>query len=181
MRKNKFNLIWIDLEMTGLEPDINKIIEIATVITDKDLNIIAEGPNVAIFQTDDALNIMDKWNTKHHNKSGLVNRVKKSKINEQIAEAETIKFLKQYVNKDKSPMCGNSICMDKRFLVRYMPELAKFFHYRQIDVSTIKELARRWKPSIKKKSKKESSHLALADIYDSIAELKYYREHFIKQ
>ncbi len=179
--KNNLNLIWIDLEMTGLNPDINKIIEIATVVTDKDLNIIADGPNIAIFQEDDKLDIMDKWNTKHHNKSGLVDRVKKSEINEQMAERKTIKFLKQYINANQSPMCGNSICMDKMFLVRYMPKLAQFFHYRQIDVSTIKELVTRWMPSIKENNKKESSHLALRDIYDSITELKYYRKHFIKQ
>ena len=174
-------LIWIDLEMSGLDYEKERIIEIATIVTDSQLNIIAEGPALAIHQSDKLLNAMDKWNTKQHNKSGLVARVKSSIIDEAEAEERTLSFLRQHVPFGKSPMCGNSIYFDRRFLQKYMPKLAAYFHYRSIDVSTIKELAERWAQEIKKGFKKESTHLALNDIRDSIDELRYYREHlFIK-
>ena len=177
--KNNHNLIWIDLEMTGLDPEKDRIIEIATVVTDPHLNIIAEGPVFAISQTKAALDAMDSWNTRQHAQSGLVDRVLTSHIKEEPAERLTIEFLEQYVDKGKSPMCGNTICQDRRFLYKYMPDLAAFFHYRNLDVSTLKELALRWKPSLLQGFSKESKHLALDDIKDSIAELVYYRQHFI--
>ncbi len=177
--KNNQNLIWIDLEMTGLEPEQDRIIEIATVVTDAHLNILAEGPVLAISQSDVMMNGMDGWNTKQHNLSGLVKRVLESTINESEAEQQTISFLKQFVDKGKSPMCGNSICQDRRFLYKYMPELAAFFHYRNLDVSTLKELAIRWNPKLLPGLVKESKHLAMDDIKDSINELVYYRQHFI--
>lgn len=170
------NLIWLDLEMTGLNFDNDRIIEIATIVTDSQLNIIVEGPGLAIHQGDELLNSMDEWNTKQHNQSGLVERVKKSKVTENKAEQQTLEFLRQYVNPNKSPLCGNSICVDRRFLYRYMPKLEQFFHYRNLDVSTIKELVLRWYKEQVPEFKKESKHLALSDIYDSIDELKYYRE-----
>lgn len=173
------NLIWIDMEMTGLDPEKERIIEIATIVTDSHLNVIAEGPVFAVHQSDDLLQAMDGWNTKQHNNSGLVQRVKESTVTEAEAQAATIAFLKQYVPAGKSPMCGNSVHQDRRFLCRYMPELEKFFHYRLIDVSTLKELAARWAPQICSGVQKESKHLALSDIKDSIEELKYYRAHFI--
>lgn len=178
--KKSTNLIWIDLEMTGLQPEKDLIIEIATIVTDAELNVLGEGPVLAIHQSDEILAGMDEWNTKQHNGSGLVERVKQSKVNEQQAEKQTIEFLKKYIDKGKSPMCGNSICQDRRFLYRYMPELADFFHYRNLDVSTLKELVKRWKPSLMQGATKESKHLALEDIKDSIDELKYYRKHFIQ-
>lgn len=177
--KNNQNLIWIDLEMTGLEPEQDRIIEIATIVTDAQLNILAEGPVFAVHQPNALLEGMDAWNTRQHNQSGLVKRVQESNISESEAEEQTIEFLQQYIEPGKSPMCGNSICQDRRFLYRYMPKLAAFFHYRNLDVSTLKELAMRWKPGILKGIKKESKHLALEDIKDSIVELIYYREHFI--
>ncbi len=177
--KNKMNLIWLDLEMTGLEVESERILEIATIVTDPHLNILAEGPVFAIRQSNELLDKMDEWNTRQHNKSGLVARVKASKITEEQAEKETIDFLKQYVDKGDSPLCGNSICLDRRFLLKYMPNLAFYFHYRQIDVSSVKELVARWKPELLSALKKESKHLALDDIKDSINELAYYREHFI--
>lgn len=177
--KNNYNLIWIDLEMTGLDPEENRIIEIATIVTDPYLNIISEGPVFAVSQPKELLDSMDSWNTKQHNQSGLVKRVLESTTGEQEAERLTIEFLKQYVDKGKSPMCGNSICQDRRFLYKYMPELAAFFHYRNLDVSTFKELAIRWKPELLAGFSKQSKHLALDDINDSIAELVYYRQHFI--
>ena len=177
---DKDNLIWIDLEMTGLEPQKDVIIEIATIITDKNLNILAEGPVLAIHQADDVLNEMDEWCTNQHGKSGLTQRVKDSQYSEADAEKQTIAFLQQYVPPGKSPMCGNSICQDRRFLANYMPELEEFFHYRNLDVSTIKELAARWAPQVYQGFNKESSHLAMEDIKDSIAELVYYREHALK-
>ena len=169
------NLIWIDLEMTGLEPQTDLIIEIATLITDSQLNILAEGPVLAIHQSDAALAAMDDWNRKQHGESGLVDRVRASRVNEREAETRTLEFLSQYAPKGKSPICGNSICQDRRFLARCMPELEAYFHYRNLDVSTIKELARRWYPNLKGFSK-TSAHLALQDIRDSIAELRFYRE-----
>jgi oligoribonuclease len=177
--KNNHNLIWIDLEMTGLEPERDRIIEIATVVTDPHLNIIAEGPVFAISQSKTLLDGMDSWNTRQHGQSGLVNRVLESMISEAQAEQATIEFLKQFLDKGKSPMCGNSVCQDRRFLYKYMPELATFFHYRNLDVSTLKELAIRWRPKLLTGVVKESKHLALDDIKDSIAELVYYRHHFI--
>ena len=175
----KTNLIWIDLEMTGLVPEKDIIIEIATVVTDADLNVLAEGPSVAINQNNKHLDGMDEWNTRQHTKSGLVQRVKESEISVNKAEKQTLDFLMKYVDPGASPMCGNSICQDRRFLYNYMPKLEKFFHYRHIDVSTLQELAVRWKPDVVSSSFKQSKHLALSDIYDSINELKHYREHFI--
>jgi len=176
----KTNLIWIDLEMTGLIPETDVIIEIATVVTDANLNVIEEGPSLAIHQSKELIDGMDEWNTSQHNRSGLVKRVMESKITVNEAESQTLEFLSKHVDSGVSPMCGNSICQDRRFLSNYMPNLEKFFHYRHIDVSTLKELAVRWKPDIISSSFKNSRHLALSDIYDSIDELKYYREHFIK-
>ena len=173
------NLIWIDLEMTGLNPDTDLIIEIATIITDKNLNILAEGPAIAVNQPDAALLAMDDWNQTHHGQSGLIDRVRASMINAQEAELLTIEFLKQWVPERTSPMCGNTIGQDRRFLVKYMPKLETYFHYRSIDVSTLKELAARWAPNLKDGFKKETKHEALADIHESIEELRYYREHFI--
>src|SRR5690554_2613679 len=177
---NENNLIWIDLEMTGLDPDTDVIIEIATLVTDADLNLLAEGPVYAIHQSDEILAGMDDWNTNQHGKSGLTQRVRDSNISLAQAEAETIAFLEQWVPKGKSPICGNSICQDRRFLVRGMPKLEAYFHYRNLDVSTVKELARRWRPEVLDGVKKSSAHLALDDIKDSIAELKHYRTTFFK-
>ena len=173
------NLIWIDLEMTGLYPDTDRIIEIATVVTDAQLTVRVEGPVFAIHQSDETLDKMDAWNKGTHGKSGLIDRVKASTVTEDQAVAETIAFLKQYVPAGKSPMCGNSICQDRRFLANYMPKLEDFFHYRNLDVSTLKELAKRWKPAILDGFKKAQAHTALADIQESIDELAYYREHFL--
>ena len=180
MAQDSQQLIWIDLEMTGLNPDSDLIIEIATVVTDKDLNILAQGPVLAVHQSDEALAAMDDWNQKHHGQSGLINRVKASTIKEAEAERLTIEFLKQWVPENTSPICGNSIGQDRRFLYRYMPKLEAYFHYRNIDVSTLKELAARWAPEVKNGFNKESSHQALDDIIESIEELRYYREHFIR-
>ena len=180
MSQNDTNLIWIDLEMTGLDTQNDAIIEIATIVTDSELNILAEGPMLAIHQSDAILASMDEWNTKQHGGSGLTQRVKDSRIDEAEAERQTIAFLEQYVPAGKSPMCGNSICQDRRFLDRCMPKLEAFFHYRNLDVSTLKELASRWAPEVYKGFNKNSSHLALDDIRDSIAELVHYREHFIR-
>lgn len=180
MTKSKKNLIWIDLEMTGLDTFNDHIIEMATIVTDGDLNIIAEGPTIAIYQTDDTLAAMDEWNTRQHTGSGLVERIRNSAINENQAEQHTLAFLKHYVPAGTSPMCGNGICQDRRFMARIMPELEAFFHYRNLDVSSLKELARRWSPKVEKSFKKNSSHLAMDDVKDSIRELQHYREHFIK-
>lgn len=174
------NLVWIDLEMTGLDPEKERIIEMATIVTDSELNLVAEGPVIAIRQPDSLLDAMDDWCTRTHGESGLTQRVKESNTSERDAEQETIEFLKQYVAPGKSPLCGNSIGQDRRFLVKYMPELEGYFHYRNLDVSTIKELARRWRPDVLAGVKKKGSHLALDDIRDSINELRHYRETFFK-
>lgn len=174
------NLVWLDLEMTGLDPEKEVIIEIATIVTDSDLNILAEGPSLAVHQPDEILDNMDEWCTRQHGQSGLTERVRQSTFSARDAEVATLNFLKHYVPAGKSPMCGNTISQDRRFLLRYMPELEAYFHYRHIDVSTIKELARRWQPSVVDGVKKDSSHLALDDVRDSINELKYYRSTFFK-
>lgn len=176
MTNKRDNLIWIDLEMTGLNPDSDRIIEIATIVTDGQLNILAEGPVMAVYQSDQLLSQMDEWNTTQHGGSGLVDRVRQSEYSERRAEEETIDFLQQWVDRGVSPMCGNSICQDRRFLWRGMPQLEAYFHYRNIDVSSIKELARRWKPEVLDGVKKSDAHLAMDDIRDSIEELRYYRE-----
>ena len=173
------NLIWIDLEMTGLYPDTDRIIEIAVVVTNPLLGQRVEGPVFAVHQSDAALDAMDAWNKGTHGRSGLIDRVKASTIDEAQAEAHVIEFLKQYVRRGKSPMCGNSICQDRRFLARTMPALEAFFHYRNLDVSTLKELAKRWKPEILAGIKKAQAHTALADVHESIDELAYYQEHFL--
>lgn len=173
------NLIWIDLEMTGLEPDTDRIIEVAVVVTDPFCTVRVEGPVFAVHQSDAVLAGMDAWNTGTHGKSGLTARVRASTVDEAAAEAQVIEFLKQYVPKGKSPMCGNSICQDRRFLARTMPALEGFFHYRNLDVSTLKELARRWKPAVMDSFKKAQAHTAMADIHESIDELLHYRQHFL--
>lgn len=177
MPQDSNNLIWIDLEMTGLDTQNDVIIEIATIVTDSQLNILAEGPVLAIHQSDAILSGMDEWNTKQHGKSGLVDRVKASTTDEAEAERQTIAFLQEYVPARTSPMCGNSICQDRRFLARCMPQLEAFFHYRNLDVSTLKELVKRWLPRIASGVEKKGAHLALDDIRESINELRYYREH----
>lgn len=177
---NENHLIWIDLEMTGLEPEKDRILEIASIITDAELNIIAEGPVFAIHQAQSLLDDMNSWCVEQHGKSGLTQRVQESAVSEKEAEEKTLAFLKKYVPAKTSPMCGNTIYQDRRFLTKYMPTLENYFHYRQLDVSTLKILAQKWAPDIMKGFKKESTHLALQDIRDSIEELRYYRAHFIK-
>jgi oligoribonuclease len=179
-RPNEFNLVWVDMEMTGLNPDTDRIIEVAVVVTDANLHILAEGPVFAIHQPDEILDGMDAWNKSTHGRSGLIDRVKASTITEAEAETALIDFLKHFVPAGKSPMCGNSICQDRRFMARGMARLESFFHYRNLDVSTLKELCRRWKPDLVSGFKKHQKHTALADIIESIEELRYYREHFIK-
>ncbi len=178
--KTHQRLIWIDLEMTGLDTDSDQIIEIATIVTDENLNILAEGPVLAVHQSDVILNAMDEWNTRQHGQSGLIERVRRSSQSVRDVELETLAFLKKWIDPQKSPMCGNSICQDRRFMHRLMPELEQFFHYRNLDVSSVKELARRWRPELMAGLKKDSSHLALDDVRDSIRELKYYREYFFR-
>ncbi|MFW8590740.1 oligoribonuclease [Glaciecola sp. 2405UD65-10] len=180
MSFNEENLVWIDMEMTGLDPEQCVVLEIASIVTDKDLNIIAQGPVIAVHQSDAVLNAMDEWCVKTHGESGLTERCQKSSISVEEAAQQTITFLKDYVPQGKSPLCGNSIGQDRRFLVKYMPELESFFHYRNIDVSSIKELCARWKPEIAKGFKKKGVHLALDDIIESIDEMKYYRETVFK-
>jgi len=179
MTPNPDNLVWIDLEMTGLKPDTDRIIEIATVVTDRELVVLAEGPVIAVHQPEEILALMDEWNTRTHGKSGLTTRVRESRVSEAEAERATIAFLAEWVPAGRSPMCGNSICQDRRFLARWMPELERFFHYRNLDVSTLKELAKRWAPSVLAGLTKGNSHQALDDVRESIAELRHYRDTFI--
>ena len=177
MSQSEHNLIWTDLEMTGLDTTSDEIIEIATIVTDANLNILDEGPVLAIFQPDEILERMDEWNTRQHGQSGLTQRVRESAFDIAEAEQQTIAFLKKWVPAGKSPMCGNSICQDRRFMHRLMPHLETYFHYRNLDVSSVKEMVKRWAPN-KPGYEKNSTHLALDDIRDSIAELRFYREHF---
>jgi oligoribonuclease len=174
------NLIWVDMEMTGLDPDNDVVIEIATIVTDSELNTLAEGPVIAIYQPDERLDAMDEWNTSHHTSSGLVKRVRHSDDDEVSAAAKTIEFLRQFVPEGASPMCGNSICQDRRFMARHLPELERYFHYRNLDVSTLKILVQRWRPELAGGFNKSNTHLALDDIRESIEELRYYRQTFIQ-
>lgn len=180
MQHKVSNLIWIDLEMTGLDPSNDLIIEIATVVTDNDLNILAQGPVLAINQSPAVMQLMDDWNQRHHGRSGLIDRVLNSDVDEDQAQEQTLAFLREWAQENKSPMCGNSICQDRRFLYRCMPELERFFHYRNLDVSTLKDLAVRWSPELLKGLHKKATHQALEDTLESIAELKYYRQNFLK-
>lgn len=180
MSANPQRLVWLDLEMTGLDPEKERIIEAAVVVTEPDLTVVAEGPVMVIHQSDELLDAMDAWNKGTHGKSGLIDKVKASTLTEEQAETQLLEFLAQYVPSGKSPLCGNTVGQDRRFLVKYMPRLEAFFHYRNLDVSTLKELALRWKPEVYRSFVKQSRHEALADIYESIDELKHYREHFIK-
>lgn len=180
MAQDKDNLIWLDMEMSGLSSDTDRILELAVVITDANLNVLGESPVLVVHQSDAVLDGMDAWNKATHARSGLIDKVKASTLDEAMATLQMIEFLKQFVAAGKSPMCGNSICQDRRFMARHMPDLEAYFHYRNLDVSVFKELARRWKPKVYSGFKKASKHEALADIYESIDELKYYREHFIK-
>ncbi len=180
MAQDQNHLIWVDMEMTGLVPESDHILEVAVVITDSALNTVAEGPVLVVHQDNAILDAMDDWNKNTHGRSGLIDRVKSSVLNDAQVEAQMIAFLQEHVPSGASPMCGNSICQDRRFMARWMPRLESYFHYRNLDVSTLKELVKRWKPEIAKGLKKHGKHEALADIYESIEELKYYREHFIK-
>jgi oligoribonuclease len=180
MALNNDNFIWLDMEMSGLSPDNDRILELAAVVTDAALNVLGESPVLVVHQSDAVLEGMDAWNKGTHGRSGLIDKVKASTLNEAAATEQMLNFLKDYVPAGKSPMCGNSICQDRRFMARYMPNLEAYFHYRNLDVSVFKELARRWKPTVYAGFKKASKHEALADIYESIEELKYYREHFIR-
>ena len=178
-RPDESRLVWLDMEMTGLHPDIDRIIEVAMVVTDSELNLLAEGPVLAIHQPDTVLDAMDKWNQSTHGKSGLIDRVRASTLTEAAAQGILLEFIRAWVPEGKSPMCGNSIGQDRRFMARYMPELESWFHYRNLDVSTLKELARRWAPEVYRSFKKRGAHTALADIQESIDELRHYRQHFI--
>lgn len=178
--QNASNLIWVDMEMTGLDPDGDVVIEIATIVTDTDINTLAEGPVIAVHQSDERLAGMDEWNTTHHTRSGLVDRVKASQHDEQQTARETMAFLQQWVPSGASPMCGNTICQDRRFMARHLPELEAYFHYRNLDVSTLKILMQRWRPELEAGFTKTGTHLALDDIRESINEMRYYREHFLK-
>ena len=180
MAQDSDNLIWLDMEMSGLSPDSDRILELAAVVTDAELNVLAESPVLVVHQSEAVLTGMDAWNQSTHGRSGLIDKVRTSTLDEATASTIMLEFLKQHVPAGKSPMCGNSICQDRRFMARYMPDLEAFFHYRNLDVSVFKELARRWRPTIYSGFKKASKHEALADIYESIDELKYYREHFIR-
>ncbi len=180
MMQDQNNLVWLDMEMTGLNPDTDKIIEAAMIITDKDLNILAQSPVYVIHQSDEILGGMDEWNTNTHTRTGLIDRVKASTFNEEQVEKELLEFMRQWVPERTAPMCGNTIHQDRRFMARWMPQLEQYFHYRNVDVSTLKELARRWKPEVVKGVVKKGAHQALDDIQESIEEMKYYREHFIK-
>jgi len=180
MAQNQNYLIWLDMEMTGLVPETDRIIEVAMVITDSDLNTIAEAPTLVVHQPDSVLDAMDNWNKSTHGKSGLIDRIKVSTLNEAQVEEQFLAFLKEHVPVRTSPMCGNSICQDRRFMARWMPKLEDYFHYRNLDVSTLKELAKRWKPEVAQGIKKHGKHEALADIYESIEEMKHYRDNFIK-
>lgn len=180
MAQNQNYLIWVDMEMTGLVPETDRIIEVAFVITDGDLNTVAEGPVLVVHQDDSVLDGMDAWNKSAHGKSGLIDKVKASALSDAEVEAQLLEFIAQHVPIRTSPMCGNSICQDRRFMARWMPKLEEYFHYRNLDVSTLKELAKRWKPELSKGIKKHGKHEALADIYESIEEMKYYRDNFIK-
>jgi len=180
MAQNQNNLVWIDMEMTGLSPDTDRIIEVALVVTDGNLEMVEEAPVLVVHQPDSVLDGMDKWNTSTHGKSGLIDKVKASALDEATVQAQMLEFLKQHVPARTSPMCGNSICQDRRFMARWMPQLEDYFHYRNLDVSTLKELARRWKPDVANGIKKHGKHEALADIYESIAEMKHYRDNFLK-
>ncbi len=180
MVKNSQHLIWLDMEMTGLNPKFDRILEIATVVTDKNLNILDQGPVLAIWQPQAFLKNMDQWNTEHHSQSGLIDRVLQYGISEAEAEQQTLDFLKKWVPKGKSPLCGNTVTQDRRFMSHYMPALESYFHYRHVDVSTVKELAKRWNPKLVEAFPKKNQHLALEDILESIAEMAYYREHFFK-
>lgn len=178
-RYDENNLIWIDMEMSGLNPDSDRVLEVAVVVTDAQLELIAEGPALAVHQDERVLAAMDDWNTSTHARSGLTGRVRESTLDEAAAEAAVLDFLRRYVPEGRSPMCGNSICQDRRFMARWMPRLEAYFHYRNLDVSTLKELARRWKPAAYRAFEKQNRHEALADIYESIAELKHYRAHLL--
>ncbi len=180
MAQNDTHLVWIDMEMSGLEPDSDSVLEVALIVTDKDLNLVEEGPVLVVHQSDAVLDAMDNWNKGTHGKSGLIDKVKASTLSDAEVEAQMIEFMKKHVGERKSPMCGNSICQDRRFLARHMPKLEAYFHYRNLDVSTLKELAARWRPELKDGFKKANSHTALADIQESIEELKYYRDTFIR-
>ncbi|MHB8915310.1 MAG: oligoribonuclease [Thiobacillus sp.] len=180
MALNPTHLLWLDMEMTGLSPGTDCIIELAIVVTDAELNTVAEGPVLVVHQSEAVMSGMDNWNKATHGKSGLIEKVRASQLNEAEAEAQMIAFLRQHIDSGLSPMCGNSICQDRRFMARCMPKLEAYFHYRNLDVSTLKELAKRWRPGLAEGFKKGSKHEALADIYESIEELKYYREHFIQ-
>lgn len=180
MAQDQNHLIWLDMEMTGLEPGRDRIIEIAAVITDAQLNVVAEAPVIAVHQPDEVLDAMDEWNRNTHGKSGLIERVRASTVDEAAAEQQMLAFLQEWVPARTSPMCGNSVCQDRRFMARYMPELEAWFHYRNLDVSTLKELARRWRPEVYKGVQKKGLHEALADIHESIAELRHYRDNFLR-